>query len=76
VFGPAECRTLADFRRSGAIEAAAGGADASTIAAKMTNTLSTSNNLHRTYVPVEMTKVRAADDARRAGRTKLRENKK
>jgi hypothetical protein len=76
VFGPGEKRTLADFRRSGAIEAAAGGADPSTIAAKMANTLSASNNLHRTYVPVEMTKVRAADDARRVGRTKLRENKK
>jgi hypothetical protein len=76
VFGPDESRTLADFRQSGAIEAAAGGADPSTIAAKMANTLSTSNSLHRTYVPVELTKVRAADYARRAGRTKLRENKK
>ncbi|MGH6836327.1 MAG: hypothetical protein ACREC9_12445 [Methylocella sp.] len=71
-FGPAEHRTLADFRRSGAIEAAAGGADASTIAAKMANTLSASNALHRAYLPVEITKVRAADAARRAGRAKLR----
>src|SRR5205085_1483740 len=42
VFGLAERRTLADFRRSGAIEAAAGGADAATISAKMANTLSAS----------------------------------
>lgn len=76
VFGPAENRTLADFRRSGAIEAAAGGADPGTIAAKMANTLSASNALHRAYIPVEITKVREADDARRAGRAKIRENKK
>ncbi|MGH6823256.1 MAG: hypothetical protein ACREC4_07165 [Methylocella sp.] len=76
VFGPHERRTLADFRRSGAIEAAAGGADAATISAKMANTLSASNALHRVYMPVEITKVRAADDARRAGRTKLRNNTK
>ena len=57
-------------------EAAAGGADPGTIAAKMANTLSASNALHRAYIPVEITKVRAADDARRAGRAKIRENKK
>ncbi len=71
-FGQAERRTLADFRRSGAIEAMAGDADAETLSAKMANTLSASNELHRTYTPVEITKVRAADAARRAGRTKLR----
>ena len=42
-------RTLADFRRSGAIEAAAGGADAGTIAAKMANTLSASNAFTSLY---------------------------
>ncbi len=71
-FGPGEKRTLADFRRSGAIEALAGGADATTVSAKMGNTLSASNELHRTYTPVEITKVRAADEARRIGRSKLR----
>ena len=76
VFGISERRTLADFRRSGAMEAAAGGADAATISAKMANTLSASNALHRAYMPVEMTKVRAADVARLAGRRKMRENEK
>ncbi len=76
VFGIQERRTLADFRRSGALEAIAGGADAETLSAKMANTLSASNNLHRTYVPVEISKVRAADAARRAGRTKLRNEKR
>jgi hypothetical protein len=75
VFGRQETRTLADFRRSGAIEASAGDADAMTISAKMANTLSASNSLHRTYTPVEITRVRAADAARRAGRTKLRNEK-
>jgi len=76
VFGASERRTLADFRRSGAMEAAAGGADAATISAKMANTLSASNALHRAYMPVEITKVRAADAARLAGRRKMRENEK
>ena len=76
VFGASERRTLADFRRSGAMEAAAGGADAATISAKMANTLSASNALHRAYMPVEITKVRAADVARLAGRRKMRENEK
>jgi hypothetical protein len=47
--------------------------DPGTIAAKMANTLSTSNALHRAYIPVEITNVRAADGA---GRTKIRKNKK
>jgi hypothetical protein len=76
VFGVAERRTLADFRRSGAIEAAAVGADAATISAKMANTLSASNALHRAYRPVEITRVRAADVARLAGRRKMREKEK
>ena len=76
VFGASERRTLADFRRSGAMEAAAGGADVATISAKMANTLSASNALHRAYMPVEITKVGAADVARLAGRRKMRENEK
>jgi hypothetical protein len=47
-----------------------------TISAKMANTLSASNNLHSTYMPVELSKLRAADEARRLGRARLRENKK
>jgi hypothetical protein len=45
VFGATERRTLADFRRSGAMEAAAGGADPATISAKMANTLSAPEKL-------------------------------
>ena len=71
VFGKAERRTLADFRRSGVVEATAGGAGAEQISAKMANTLSASNRLHRTYAPAETATVRQVDEARRAGRAKI-----
>jgi hypothetical protein len=72
VFGEREQRTLADFRRSGAVEAIAGGARAEESAHAMGNTLSASNALHATYVPVNLATIRGVMDARRRGRTKLR----
>ena len=72
VFGHRENRTLADFRRSGAIEAIAGGAKAEELAHAMGNTLSASNALYATYVPVNLVTIRSVMDARRRGRTKLR----
>jgi hypothetical protein len=75
VFGSGETRQLADFRRSGAIEALAGGIDAETLSDKMANTLSQSNFLADTYAPTQLVRVREADDARRLGRAKLREQK-
>jgi hypothetical protein len=51
VFGERDKRTLADFRRSGAVEAIAGGAKAEELAHAMGNTLSASNALFATYVP-------------------------
>jgi hypothetical protein len=48
VFGDAERRTLADFRRSSAIEAIVGGARAEELAHAMGNTLSASNALYAT----------------------------
>jgi hypothetical protein len=38
----------------------------------MANSLSTSNRLHKTYGPVQLTSVRDADEARQKGRAKLR----
>jgi hypothetical protein len=70
VFGPAENRTLADLRRSGAVEAIKGGASAAGLSAKMANDLSSSNSLHKTYVPVDLATVRSVDAARRRGRHK------
>jgi hypothetical protein len=75
VFGPHERRQLADFRRTGTVEALAGGVDPETLSNKMANTLSQSNFLHNTYAPVQLVRVREADAARKRGRVKLREQK-
>ena len=75
VFGAAEDRQLADFRRSGSVEALAGDVPPEKLAAKMANTLSASNRLHKTYAPVVLGSVRDADAARKRGRAKLREQK-
>jgi hypothetical protein len=72
LFGDREGRTLADFRRSGAVEAIAGGAKAEELAHAMGNTLSASNALFATYVPVNPATLRTVLEARRRGRTKLR----
>lgn len=68
VFGPGETRTLADFRRSGAVEAIRGGVEAEQLAAKMANDLDTSKALHKTYAPVDLATARKVDEARRKGR--------
>jgi hypothetical protein len=75
VFGPGENRQLADFRRTGTVEALAGGIDPETLSNKMANTLSQSNFLHNTYAPVQLVRFREADAARKRGRVKLREQK-
>lgn len=71
-FGEAERRTLADYRRSGAVEAIVGDATPAALAHAMGNTLSASNALFATYVPVNLATVRSVMEARRRGRTKLR----
>jgi hypothetical protein len=72
-FGLLERRTLGhDFRRTGAVEAIAGGAKAEQLAHAMGNTLSASNALFATYVPVNVTTLREVMNARRRGRSKLR----
>lgn len=68
VFGMDEHRTLADFRRSGAVEAIRGGVEAEQLAAKMANDLDTSKALHKTYAPVDLATARKVDEARRKGR--------
>ena len=66
-------RQLADFRRSGAVEAVSGDASPGKLAAKMANTLSASNRLHKTYSPAQLAQVRDVDEARKVGRARLRE---
>jgi hypothetical protein len=70
VFGQGERRTLADFRRSGAVEALRGGATAEGVGTKLANDFATSVNLQKTYAPVDLETVRTVDAARRLGRNK------
>jgi len=73
VFGGTEKRRLMDMRRSGAVEANAGGASVEVIAAKMGNSIDQNKTLQRTYMPVNLAAVRAADDARKVGRKRIGE---
>ncbi|WP_371346527.1 hypothetical protein [Ancylobacter sp. IITR112] len=75
VFGEGENRQLADMRRSGTVEAFAGGASPGSVSAKMANTLSASTRLQKTYAPVHIATVRQVDDAREIGRARIREQK-
>src|SRR5262249_2442543 len=61
--------------RSGAHEAIAGEATPAALAHAMGNTLSASNALFATYCPVNLTTIRSVMEARRRGRTKLRQNR-
>src|SRR5690606_9474352 len=69
---PGDTRTLMDFRRSGAIEALAGDVQPGALASKMANSIDQSKELQATYLPVDSAVVRLADDARLAGRQRLR----
>jgi integrase len=71
-FGECESRTLADFRRSGAVESIAGDATPAALAHGMGNTLGASNALFATYVPINQATLQTVREARRRGRTKLR----
>lgn len=71
VFGKGEMRRLMDMRRTGAVEANAGGAPVEAIAAKMANSIDQNRKLQKTYMPVNIAAVRAADEARRIGRRLL-----
>ena len=72
---PADKRKLMDFRRSGAVEATAGKVDPAALAGKMANTIDRSKELQAAYLPHNAALVRLADDARMAGRRRLRGTK-
>ncbi len=72
-FGAGESRTLLDFRRSGAVEAIAGGSTAPELAHAMGNTLGASNALFATYVPINLATIQSVMEARRKGRRMLRD---
>lgn len=71
---PGDKRKLLDFRRSGTVEATAGNVDPLALSQKMANSIDTSKRLQDTYIPKRAEVVRLADEARRRGRRKLREN--
>lgn len=72
-FGPLEKRQMLDFRRSGAVEAIVGDVAAEHLSHAMGNTLSASNALFKTYVPVQNATIQKVSEARRRGRQTLRE---
>ncbi len=72
---PEDTRQLQDMRRTGAVEAQSGGADLSVISQKMANTVASSAHLQKTYLPVNQAAVELADEARKRGRRRIRENK-
>ena len=61
-----------DFRRSGAVEAITGEATPAALSHAMGNTLSASNQLFATYVPVTVATINQVAEARRKGRRVLR----
>ena len=69
---PGDKRTIMDFRRSGAIEATAGGVAPSALAGKMANSIDTNRDLQQTYQPNHRAVVRLADEARARGRSVMR----
>jgi hypothetical protein len=72
-FGPLDRRTIGhDFRRTGAVEAIVGDAQPAHLAHAMGNTLSASNALFATYVPVNQATLHSVMQARRIGRRRLR----
>ena len=72
---PGDTRQLQDMRRTGAVEAQSGGADLSVISQKMANTIASSAHLQKTYLPINQAAVELADEARKRGRRRIRENK-
>jgi hypothetical protein len=76
VFGKDEHRQIADMRRSGAVEADAGGASGPDLSNKMANTIGVSNRLRKTYTPVNVVSVRRVDEARETGRKKMADEQK
>jgi hypothetical protein len=71
---PGDLRQLRDMRRSGVLEAFAGGGDARAVAEKFGNSIDRSSFLFRTYNPVDLEKVRQTDAARLDGRRRRNES--
>jgi hypothetical protein len=66
-----DTRRLMDMRRTGNVEAVAGGAQPPELAAKLSNTIGKSNEIFDTYSPVQLETVRKVDRHREIGRREL-----
>jgi hypothetical protein len=73
LYGPDEKRTLADFRRSGSMEALAGQAQPAALAHVMGNSLDRCHELFRTYCPVNVVSLKDVAEARERGAKRLAE---
>jgi hypothetical protein len=73
LYGPDEKRTMADFRRSGSMEAVAGKAQPAALAHVMGNTLDKCHELFRTYCPVNVVSLQDVAEARERGAKRLAE---
>lgn len=75
---PGDERKLMDLRRSGTVEAIAGGGGgdgfALDLSAKLANSIDRSNELHKTYAPTNLAPVLKVDAARLRGRRTMRES--
>jgi hypothetical protein len=71
---PGDTRRMMDIRRTGAVEALAGGADLGGIGNKMANSLEKSKALQKVYLPKRAANVKLIDEARKRGRKVLGEN--
>jgi hypothetical protein len=72
---PGDGRRLMDLRRTGNVEAVVGGAQPTHLSAKLSNTLSQSNQIFDTYSPVQLASVRQADKARAVGRQRIKKSR-
>jgi hypothetical protein len=71
VFGQDETRTLADFRRSGAVEGDAGGASVEDQSNKMANRIDVNAELRQRYNPRNLPSTKRFDASREIGRKAL-----
>lgn len=71
MLGKDESRKLMDMRRTGSVEANAGGASVEAISAKLGNSIDRNKTLQKVFMPVDVASVRAADESRKIGRQKL-----
>jgi hypothetical protein len=76
LYGPDEKRTLADFRRSGSMEAVAGQAAPAALAHVMGNSLDRCHELFKVYCTINIISLRDVAAARERGAAKLKQEQK